>query len=78
MTRTTLNLDASVLEQLRSRACAEHKSVGQLASELLAVTLREDAPATPREDASVESTPLRWLSTPMGRPMIDLRDIPFG
>ena len=36
MPRTTLDLDASVLEQLRKRAVTEHKSMGQVASERLA------------------------------------------
>jgi hypothetical protein len=66
MTRTTLDLDSSVLEQLRSRARAEHKSMGQLASERLAVTLRQDTP--------VELAPLRWPSRPMGKPKVDLQD----
>jgi hypothetical protein len=65
MPRTTIDLDASVLEQLRRRAAAEHKSMGQLASERLAISLRE----TPGEPA-----PLRWPTTRMGRPRIDLQD----
>jgi hypothetical protein len=66
VTRTTLDLDSSVLEQLRRRAGAEHKSMGQLASERLAVALREEVPA--------EGQPLRWPSRHMGRPRVDLRD----
>lgn len=66
MTRTTLDLDASVLEQLRLRARAEHKSMGQLASERLAVTLREDT--------SRQMSPFRWPSRQMGKPKIDLED----
>ena len=66
MTRTTLDLDSSVLEQLRLRARAEHKSMGQLASERLALTLSEAV--------SMESAPLRWLSRPMGKPTVDLQD----
>ncbi len=66
MTRTTLDLDASVLEQLRDRAASEHKSMGQVASERLALGLRRDAPK--------ELTPLQWPSMRMGRPTVDLED----
>jgi hypothetical protein len=66
MTRTTLDLDASVLEQLRRRAASERKSMGQVASERLAVGLRESAPA--------ELSRLRWPSRRMGKPAIDLED----
>jgi hypothetical protein len=66
VTRTTIDLDASVLEQLRQRAAIERKSMGQVASERLAVGLREDAPG--------ELPPLRWPSKRMGRPNVDLED----
>jgi hypothetical protein len=65
MPRTTLDLDATVLEQLRRRAAVEHKSMGQVASERLAVGLREKAQ---------QPTPLRWPTKPMGRPKVDLQD----
>jgi hypothetical protein len=65
MARTTIDLDASVLEQLRRRAAIEHKSMGQLASERLAVALRE-SPGKP--------TPLQWPSKRMGKANIDLQD----
>ncbi len=48
MTSITLDIDPFVLELLRQRAKAERKTMGQLASELLAVSLREQAPATIR------------------------------
>jgi hypothetical protein len=66
MPRTTLDLDSSVLEQLRSLARSEHKSMGQLASERLAVALNEDA--------SAEAAPLRLPTWSMGKPRFDLRD----
>ncbi|HEY1689651.1 MAG TPA: hypothetical protein VGF95_12400 [Solirubrobacteraceae bacterium] len=66
MPRTTLDLDASVLEQLRRKALAERKSMGRLASERLAVALREDA--------SEEGGALPWPSQRMGRPKVDLAD----
>jgi hypothetical protein len=67
MPRTTLDLDASVLDQLRRRAISEHKSMGRVASERLAVGLREDAPA-------VGAPPLCWPSAHMGKPKVDLED----
>jgi hypothetical protein len=66
MARTTLDLDATVLQQLRERALAEHKSMGQVASERLAVSLEQDAPA--------ELPPFRWNAKDMGPYRIDLED----
>lgn len=66
MTRTTLDLDSSVLVQLRRRARAEHKSMGQLASERLAVSLGEEAPAEPQ--------PFSWPVWQMGKPKVELDD----
>jgi hypothetical protein len=66
MARTTLDLDSSVLEQLRRRARAERKSMGQLASERLAVGLREAE--------SGEPGPLSWPTRHMGKPRVDLQD----
>ena len=64
MTRTTLDLDASVLRELKRRKRSSGQSIGQLASELLAGAMREPAPA-PRA--------LRWRSARMGA-HIDLED----
>ncbi|MGH2904611.1 MAG: antitoxin [Solirubrobacteraceae bacterium] len=66
MTRTTLDLDTSVLEQLRRRAASERKSMGQVASERLAVGLRQGAPA--------QAARLRWPTKRMGKPRVDLQD----
>lgn len=68
MARTTLDLDASVLRELRRRSQGQGKSMGQVASELLARSLRENqaqAPTAPR---------LKWLSRDLGRPKVDLED----
>lgn len=65
MTRTTLNLDASVLESLKARQRAEGRSLGAVASELLAQAL---------EAGATDHPPLRWASRAMGEPMIDLED----
>ncbi len=66
MPRTTLDLDASVLRQLRQRGARERKSMGRVASEVLAAGLREPAPR--------EAAPLYWPSRHMGKPKIDLDD----
>jgi hypothetical protein len=66
MPRTTLDLDSSVLAQLRQRAGAEHKSMGQLASERLAISLEDETPITER--------PLQWPTLHMGKPKLDLQD----
>ena len=66
MPRTTLDLDGSVLAELRRRGQAEGKSMGQVASELLARGLAEgvDPPAHA----------LQWRSDDLGEPLVDLED----
>lgn len=66
MPRTTLDLDASVLRELRRRGARERKSMGAVASELLAVALSE-----PQDS---EAAPLAWVSQHMGLPRVDLED----
>ncbi|HEU4944441.1 MAG TPA: hypothetical protein VFT10_04695 [Solirubrobacterales bacterium] len=66
MPRTTFDLDATVLADLRSRAAAEGKSMGQVASELLAGSLGEKEPR--------EERPLAWARKEMGPFKIDLED----
>jgi plasmid stability protein len=66
MPRTTFDLDATVLADLRSRAAAEGKSMGQVASELLAGGLGAETPTEPR--------PLNWARKDMGPFKIDLED----
>jgi hypothetical protein len=66
MARTTLDIDASVLAQLRRRARAERKSMGELASERLAIALGDESPG--------ESPPLAWPTWRLGKPRVDLRD----
>ncbi len=65
MPRTTLDLDATILAELRHRAAAERKSMGQVASEVLAMGLHEE-PAT-------EPPPLRWARKDLGL-KVDLED----
>jgi hypothetical protein len=66
MARTTLDLDPTVLMELRRRGEREHKSQGQVASELLAKALSEASPPA--------QPPLRWISHDLGRPCVDLED----
>jgi hypothetical protein len=65
MPRTTIDIDASVLRELKRRQRREGKTLGQLVSELLAAAL-----AQPR---SVGNRPLRWPSCDM-QPLVDLED----
>jgi plasmid stability protein len=65
MTRTTLNLDPSVLKELRERSAREHRSIGELASQLLARELREEGQPMP---------PFSWVSRDLGKPAVDLED----
>lgn len=64
MPRTTVDLDAAVLRELKRRKRASGQSIGQLASELLAGALREPRTAYPG---------LRWRSARMGA-RVDLDD----
>ncbi len=66
MPRTTLDIDASVLDELRRCAASERKSMGQVASERLAAALQESAPAG--------APALRWPSRHMGKPRVALED----
>jgi hypothetical protein len=66
MPRTTLDLDATILADLRRRASGEGKSMGQVASELLARGLSAGEPAAPK--------PLKWARKEMGPFKIDLED----
>jgi hypothetical protein len=64
--RTTIDLDPVVLQQLKDRGKREGKTIGQLASELLARVLAND-------NASAEEPDLNWVTQHMGA-MIDLED----
>jgi hypothetical protein len=65
MPRTTLDLDASVLRELRRRGARERKSMGQMASELLSRALDDPPPAAERLD---------WIARDLGVPRVDLED----
>ena len=66
MARTTIDLDPTILRELRRRGAREGKSMGQVASELLARAVAEpiDRPAP---DFS-------WAVADLGRPLVDLED----
>ena len=64
--RTTVDIDVSVLDALRARQRREHKTLGQLVSELLAKALAET-----EEGGGAE--PVTWESGPM-RARVDLED----
>lgn len=65
MPRTTLDLDAGVLRALKERRRTSGKSIGQIASELLAGALEESRPRTRRR--------IGWRSARMGA-RVDLDD----
>jgi hypothetical protein len=66
MARTTIDLDPAVLKELRRRSFREGKSMGQVASELLARAVAEPA--------GLPAPEFRWISAPLGPSLIDLED----
>jgi hypothetical protein len=67
MARTTLDLDGTVARELRRRAEQDGKSMGRVASELLAGALAEPPP----DD---RSRPFEWIERDLGAPKLDLED----
>jgi hypothetical protein len=67
MPRTTLNLDPSVLRELKRRARDEHKSLGDVVSEIA-------GPVLARRSQTRRDPELRWRVARMGPPRIDLED----
>ena len=65
MPRTTLDIDPSVLRELKKRQRREHKTLGQLVSELLARALAEEPPP--------ETPPFVWTSKDLGL-KVDIED----
>jgi hypothetical protein len=66
MPRTTLNLDASVLREVKRRARDQGKSVGDVISEIV-------GPALAQRTRTVHPE-LRWRTARMGPAKIDLED----
>ena len=58
--RTTLDIDDPVLRELKRLQVKEGKSLGRLASDLLARALKEDA----THDAAASQS--QWIAKPMG------------
>ena len=67
MPRTTLDLDAAVLRQLKRRRRETGRTIGELASELLANALRAQTAGQPARRG------VRWRSARMGA-RVDLDD----
>lgn len=67
MPRTTLDIEATVLRDLKRLQKREGKALGRLVSELLARALAEE------KDGVREAPPFRWQSRPM-RARVDLED----
>jgi hypothetical protein len=66
--RTTIDLDPTVVNELKRRSKSAGKSMGQLASEMLATSLREQAGRPRNPDG------LTWIAKDLGRPLVDLED----
>jgi hypothetical protein len=66
--RTTIDLDPTVVKELKRRSKGAGKSMGQVASELLATSLREES-GHPRNPGG-----LTWIAKNLGRPLVDLED----
>ena len=67
MPRTTIDLEPAVLRELRRRSAREGKSVGQVASELLARVVAES-------ERDVPAPEFVWISAPLGPALVDLED----
>ena len=66
MARTTIDLDPTILRELRRRGAREGKSMGQVASELLARAVAEPA--------DVPAPVFAWTTAALGEPIVDLED----
>jgi plasmid stability protein len=66
MARTTLDLDPNVLRELRRRSSREGKSMGQVASELLARAVANTA--------DMPAPEFTWSTGDLGLPRVDLED----
>ncbi len=67
MARTTIDLDPAVLRELKARGAQEGRSLGAVASDLLAAALKQ------RSDA-VNPPDFRWQTASLGVPLVDLED----
>ncbi|HEV8228923.1 MAG TPA: hypothetical protein VGQ86_03115 [Candidatus Limnocylindria bacterium] len=67
MPRTTLNLDTSVLREVKRRARDQGKSIGDVISELV-------GPALAQKDRRGRHPEFRWRTAQMGPAKVDLED----
>jgi len=67
MSRTTIDIDPTVLRALKARQRREGKTLGSLVSELLSSAMRANGNEPP------PPAPLAWTSRPM-RALVDLDD----
>lgn len=66
MARTTVDIDASVLRELKKRQERERKTLGQLISELLAKAMES-------EKEPPEAKPFSWVTKDL-QPRVDIED----
>jgi hypothetical protein len=66
MPRTTVDIDASVLRELKKRRERERKTLGQLVSELLAKAIES-------ENDTPEPRPFNWVTKDL-QPRLDIED----
>ncbi len=67
MSRTTIDIDPTILRQLKARQRREGKTLGRLVSELLSTAMQAEGEVPP------PPAPLAWSSRPM-RALVDLED----
>ena len=67
MARTTIDIDPTVLRELKARQRREGKTLGRLVSELLSTAMQAEG------DEPRALAPLAWSSRPM-RALVDLDD----
>jgi hypothetical protein len=65
--RTTLDIDDPILKEVKVLHEKEGRSMGAIASELIAEGLA-------RRRTSRSRPPFRWISRDMGKPRVDLED----
>ncbi len=66
MVRTTVDIDASVLRELKKRQERDRKTLGQLISELLAKAMES-------ENDTTAARPFRWVTKDL-QPRVDIDD----
>jgi hypothetical protein len=66
MPRTTVDIEAPILKEIKALQKKERRSLGQIVSQLLAEALA-------RHRAPRKAQPLKWTSKPM-RALVDLAD----